>query len=271
VDPRFQKRLSQVYRSIVSRSEHRPSLGIVTGSGFGDFISGIDGDEITWSSIKRFPRSSVTGHPGVMKINSRLVVMGGRVHLYEGYEPDDVVLPVFLLHALGVRKLILTNAAGGIREGLDPGAIVLIRDQINLTGCNPLTGASPGSRFCDMTDAYSSVLRLLVQNHFPDLPEGVYAGLTGPSYETPAEIDMLERLGADMVGMSTVLETIAARFLGMDVIGLSLITNRAAGRGTGGIAHGEVLAAGRAAEAATRAILLRLVELLAEPAEHGHR
>jgi purine-nucleoside phosphorylase len=270
VDPLFQKRVSQACRSIASFCPSRPVIGIVTGSGFGEFPDRIDGVSIPWRAIRGFPQPSVQGHPGNLKINTRVAVMGGRLHVYEGFSPADVVLSVFVLYALGVRTLILTNAAGGIRKDLDIGTLVLIRDHINLTGLNPLTGASPPGRFCDMTGAYSLPLRTLAKNLSPGIPEGVYAGLPGPSYETPAEIDMLERVGADLVGMSTVLEVIAARSLGMEVLGLSLISNRAAGRGTAGLAHEDVIAAGRAASGKTADFLLRLIRALAGKANDGN-
>jgi purine-nucleoside phosphorylase len=256
---------------VAGRCPYRPPVGIVTGSGFDGLLERVEGTNIPWNAIRGFPRPSVTGHPGVLVMTPRLAVMGGRLHAYEGWTAEEVALPVRLLQRLGVQRLILTNAAGGIREGFAPGTLVLIRDQINLTGLNPLRGAPPRERFCDMTDAYSRSLRDMARNHFPELPEGVYAGLSGPSYETPAEIDMLERLGADLVGMSTVLETITARSLGMEVLGLSLVSNRAAGRGAGGIAHGEVIAAGRAAAERTTHILLRLADLLAGEVVDGGR
>ncbi len=274
MDSAFFSRVDQAYRSVARLCPHRPSLGIVAGSGLAGFLGKIDGVEIPFRSVKRFPRPSVPGHPGVLKVNDRVAVCGGRFHAYEGFSPDEVVLPVGLLHRLGARRLVLTNAAGGIRADLEAGAIVLIRDQINLTGLNPLKGALPGdrgSRFIDMSDAYSGDLRTLIRSRHPEIPEGVYAGLAGPSYETPAEIRMLETMGADLVGMSTVLETIAARFLGMEVVGVSLVSNKAAGvagkeAGKAGkpLSHKDVIEAGeRAGERMTK-LLLSLIDLLAE-------
>ncbi len=271
MDSGFFTRVDQAYRSVARLCPHRPALGIVAGSGLSGLLGKLDGDEIPYRSIKRFPKPSVQGHPGVLKINERVAVCGGRFHAYEGFSPDEVVLPVGLLRKLGVRKLILTNAAGGIGEALDPGAIVLIRDHINFTGLNPLKGGLPaehGSRFVDMTDAYSARLRERIKSKHPEIPEGVYAGLLGPSYETPAEIRMLEAMGADLVGMSTVLETIAARFLGMEVVGVSLVSNKAAGMGgkaaTQKLSHKEVIEVGiRAGERMTE-FLLSLIDVLPE-------
>ena len=177
---------------------------------------------------------------------------------------DNVVLPVFLLRALGVRTLIVTNAAGGINRAFSPGDLVLISDHLNLQGTNPLIGPNEedfGPRFPDMTDSYSSRLRALVRSRAKkELREGVYAAVTGPSYETPAEVRMLERLGADMVGMSTVPEVIAARYLGMRVVGISCITNMAAGVLDVPLDHAEVVATGKRVEAEMSELVLSAVD-----------
>jgi purine-nucleoside phosphorylase len=174
--------------------------------------------------------------------------MAGRFHFYEGWSMDDIVLPVFLLHALGVRILIVTNAAGGIRDSYTPGELVLISDHINLMGANPLRGPNPdgfGPRFPDMTESYSRRLRRLAgevaAGRGIELQEGVYAAFGGPNYETPAEIRMARAMGADLVGMSTVPEVIAARYLGIEVLGLSMVTNMAAGITDKPLSHQEVV------------------------------
>jgi len=269
VDKTFFKRVEDAYRSVARLCPCRPSLGLVTGSGLSGVLEKVDGLEIPFSRIRRFPTPSVKGHPGLLKINSLAAVCGGRFHAYEGFSADEVALPVALLHRLGARTLVLTNAAGGIREDLEPGAIALIRGHLNLTGLNPLTGSPPadrGARFTDMTDAYSAGLRARIRSRHPDLSEAVYAGLLGPSYETPAEIAMLETMGADLVGMSTVLETIAARFLGMKVVGVSLVTNRAAGKAGRPLSHAEVIETGRRSNARMAELLVSLIDLLAESA-----
>jgi purine-nucleoside phosphorylase len=176
--------------------------------------------------------------------------MAGRFHYYEGWSMDDIVLPVFVLHALGIRTLIVTNAAGGIKRSYRAGELVLIKDHINLLGSNPLRGPNPagfGPRFPDMTESYSPGLRgvarevALELEQGRELQEGIYAAFAGPTYETPAEVRMAEAMGADLVGMSTVPEVIAARFLGMEVLGISMVTNMAAGILDKALSHQEVV------------------------------
>jgi purine-nucleoside phosphorylase len=200
------------------------------------------------------------GHRGqILSIpigENRVLVLLGRIHAYEGHDLADVVRPVRTMAATGVRAVVLTNAAGALREDFTIGEPVLIRDHLNLTGRSPLAGA----QFVDMVDAYSPRLRALARDIDPSLAEGVYAGMQGPQYETPAEITMLRTLGADLVGMSTVHETIAARSAGIEVLGLSLVTNLAAGMTGQPITHTEVLEAGR--QSATRMGSL-LAEVLA--------
>jgi purine-nucleoside phosphorylase len=178
----------------------------------------------------------------------RALVFLGRVHLYEGLPPAAVVHGIRTAVSAGCRAVVLTNAAGGIRPSLTVGQPVLISDHLNLTGASPLAGPPPsaGQRFVDLTDLYSPRLRALARDADPSLAEGVYAMLPGPHYETPAEITMLGRLGADLVGMSTVLEAIAARQMGAEVLGISLVTNLAAGLAGHGLSHAEVVEAGRA-------------------------
>jgi purine-nucleoside phosphorylase len=196
---------------------------------------------------------------------SRVLAFVGRVHGYEGHQPDAVVHTVRTAWAAGCKVVVLTNAAGGIRAGLSVGQPVLIADHINLTGASPLSGPMPEglpSRFVDLTEAYSPRLRSLAQSIDPTLESGVYAGLPGPHYETPAEIRMLQGLGADLVGMSTVWETIAARHLGLEVLGMSLVTNLAAGLSGTPLAHAEVLEAGREAAERMGRLLAQIVDQL---------
>jgi purine-nucleoside phosphorylase len=213
--------------------------------------------EVPMHELPGFPNVGVAGQSGVLRsvraTGGRQILVGlGRVHAYEGHQLADVVHGVRAAVRAGCGTVVVTNAAGGIREGMRVGQPVLISDHINLTGRSPLTGpAAPEElglpRFVDLTEAYSARLRKLAQQIDPSLEEGVYAGLPGPHYETPAEIRMLRTLGADLVGMSTVLEAIAARAAGAEVFGLSLVTNLAAGVTGEPLNHEEVLEAGRAA------------------------
>ena len=218
------------------------------------------------------PVPGVQGHSGeVLDMplgGGRVMVLAGRVHLYEGHSVQSVVAAVRLAAAAGVRRIILTNAAGSLHPEWPPGQCVLISDHINLSGQNPLSGADaqPGgiSRFVDMSEAYDKALRERARKVDQTLPEGVYAALLGPSYETPAEIRMLAAMGADLVGMSTACENIAARHVGMDVLGLSLATNLAAGLG-GKLSHGEVAqAAAAAGDRLTRLLAGLCEELVAD-------
>ncbi len=228
-----------------------PVLGIVLGSGLGVFADALsDAEVVPIESIPELAVPQVSGHSKNLVFGrigtARLACFSGRVHAYEGHAVDKVVLPVRLLAALGCRAVLLTNAAGGIRDDFDPGDLMLISDHINLTGKNPLVGPSePGlPRFPDMTQVYDSgfctLARDAAQASNLDLKEGVYAGVLGPSYETPAEIRMLRAIGADAVGMSTVLEAIALRHLGVRVAGVSAITNKAAGLSAKLLDHAEV-------------------------------
>jgi purine-nucleoside phosphorylase len=235
-----------------------PEVFIVLGSGLGGLAESIpDGVSIAFRELPGFPSAGVEGHEGrylAGTIEGRRVLMqAGRFHFYEGYAAGLVVAPVRIAAALGVRTAIFTNAAGGVNRALTPGAIMLIDDHLNLQGRNPLIGpVVPGEpRFPDMSVAYDAALRRLAldvaeREEIP-LHRGVYAAVSGPSYETPAEIRMIERLGGDAVGMSTVPEVIAARARGVRVLGFSLITNAAAGIQADLLSHEEVLEAGRAA------------------------
>lgn len=229
-----------------------PRVGVVLGSGLGAFAAALaDGVRIPYADIDGMPGTGVPGHEGHLVCGTLgsvpVAVLQGRCHLYEGHSAADVVFGVRLLHELGARTLILTNASGGIADRLHTGALMLIEDHINLTGRNPLSepGAEQfGERFVDMTGAYDPALRVVAMGAAErvgiELHEGVYAGLHGPSYETPAEIRMLRAMGADAVGMSTVLETIAARQHGARVLGLSCVANPAAGLGSAALDHEDV-------------------------------
>jgi purine-nucleoside phosphorylase len=231
-------------------------VAVVLGSGWtpaADVLqSGTADAEVPLADLGGFPEPTVAGHaPTVRSVSAgdrRVLVFLGRVHLYEGLPVASVVHGVRTAISAGCRTVVLTNAAGGIRPGLSVGEPVLIRDHLNLTGASPLAGPPPsrGKRFTDLTDLYAPRLRELARDVDPDLTEGVYAMLPGPHYETPAEITMLGRLGADLVGMSTALEAIAARHLGAEVLGISLVTNLAAGLAGHGLSHAEVVAAGQA-------------------------
>jgi purine-nucleoside phosphorylase len=234
----------------------RHDVAVVLGSGWAPAAAalGTAVAEVPVSELGGFPAPTVAGHAGVVRSvrvgEVATLVFLGRAHLYEGNSPDTVVHGVRTAIAAGCTVIVLTNAAGGI-SGYPVGQPVLLRDHLNLTGQSPLAGPPPPdgypARFADLTETYSERLRELALQTEPELPEGVYAGLPGPHYETPAEIRMLTLLGADLVGMSTVLEAIAARHLGAEVLGISLVTNPAAGLGSGELDHADVVAAGKAA------------------------
>lgn len=235
-------------------------LGLVLGSGLKDFASHVEGAvRVPFAAIPEWPVPHVAGHGGELVVGTvggaDVACLTGRVHLYEGWQPADVVRAVRTLRSLGVPSFLLTNAAGGIGDELSAGDLLLISDHLNLTGCSPLVGPHEpafGPRFPDQTRVYAPRLRQLLAQCGPRLRPGVYAGLLGPSYETPAEVRMLRALGADAVGMSTVHEAIALNAMGAEVAGLSLVSNLAAGISKTALAHDEVVAAGaQAADALT--------------------
>jgi purine-nucleoside phosphorylase len=244
---------------------------VVLGSGWQAAADAIGAPEleVPLADLGGFPRPGVKGHAGsvryVKKGQRRILVYLGRVHMYEGHDPHTVVHGVRTAIAAGCRTVVLTNAAGGINAGYAVGDPVLISDHINLTGRSPLAGHLPPhvpSRFTDLTDAYSDRLRARARELDPSLAEGVYAGLPGPHFETPAEIRMLRAAGADLVGMSTVMEATAARHLGAELLGISIVSNTAAGLSDEPISHQDVLAATGAAAARVGALL---AELLSSP------
>jgi purine-nucleoside phosphorylase len=246
----------QAAQFILERTSLRPRIGLVLGSGLGAVASGLrDAVRIPYEDIPYFPSSIAEGHAGVLALgkldNTPLAVLQGRAHLYEGYSPSQIVLPVRALGRMGVRALVLTNAAGGIRTEYSRGALVVLRDHINLQGANPLIGLNDGRlglRHPDMTDAYNAQFRQFAREESERLGggifEGVYAAVTGPNFETPAEIRFLRAVGADLVGMSTVSEVIAARHMGMEVLAVSCVTNMAAGMTGEKITEEEVLQTG---------------------------
>ncbi len=242
---------------VLSQTVLRPQIGLVLGSGLGAFADDLtEAVRIPYADIPTFPRSTAVGHAGQLVVGKcggvSIAVMQGRVHLYEGYSAAEVAFPTRVLGRIGTRALILTNAAGGINVEYGQGALVILRDHINLQGQNPLTGANDerlGPRFPDMTYTYAKRYREIALEEAKKLSipprEGVYAALAGPSYETPAEIRYLRSIGADLVGMSTVPEAIAARHMGMNVLAISCVTNMAAGILDQALVHEEVLEVGR--------------------------
>ncbi len=243
--------LKSAARAVLERAP-RPRVGVVLGSGLGGFTEGIeDPVQVGYRDIPGMPVPGVAGHAGRLVLGGvggvPVACLSGRVHAYEGHAPGDVVFGVRLLAELGCDAVLLTNAAGGINPSFATGSLMLITDHLNLTGRNPLVGPNQsawGARFPDMTDAYDATLRSLAleaaaEESLP-LHEGVYAGVLGPSYETPAEIRMLKRLGADAVGMSTVFEVVALRHRGVRVGAVSCITNAAAGTGNQPLSHDDV-------------------------------
>ena len=254
--------------------KERPGVAVVLGSGLGSFADSVENAvSVDYEDIPGFPVSTVEGHRGRFvfgKIGEKsVVVMQGRVHFYEGYSMEDVVLPIRVLHALGAEKLILTNAAGGIGNGLAPGDLMLLTDHIASFVPSPLLGANEpalGPRFPDLSEVYSTTLQAKARQAALEtgvpLKSGVYLQTTGPQYETPAEVRMYKALGADAVGMSTAGEAICARHMGMEVCGISCITNMAAGISKAPLSHEEVQETADRVSAQFRKLLRRLLELL---------
>jgi purine-nucleoside phosphorylase len=242
---------------IIAQGKMRPRLGVILGSGLGNIVARLEQSRaLPYASIPHFPRSTVAGHAGELNLGTwrgvPTAMLSGRMHLYEGYTPAEVVLPTRALALAGIEFLFVTCAAGGIAASTTPGSLMLVSDHLNYQGLNPLAGLEDerlGPRFIDMTEAYDAGLRALAKRAARRLKlrysEGVYAGLLGPTFETPAEIRALKRLGADAVGMSTVPEVIAARQRGVRVLAVASITNRAAGLSPQRLSHREVLEAGR--------------------------
>lgn len=248
------ERVAKATAYITQKSAVRPKIGLILGSGLGILADEItDADKIAYENIPSFPISTVSGHAGQLVMGTlsgrQVVAMQGRFHHYEGYSLKEVTVPVRVMKALGVETIIVTNAAGGINEQFRNGDLMLIRDHLNLTFRNPLVGKNEeewGPRFPDMSEAYDASLRAIAAEVAAEqgisLQEGIYAGVVGPSYETPAEIRMMRAMGADAVGMSTVPEVIVARHAGMRVLGISCVTNMAAGILDQPLSHEEVVA-----------------------------
>jgi purine-nucleoside phosphorylase len=262
--------------AVRDRTDLIPEVGIVLGSGLGGLADDLeDPVAIPFDALPGGPAATAPGHVGRLllgRLAGRPVVMlQGRLHLYEGNVPGLVVQPVLLFHQLGARIVVLTNAAGGLDPSFGPGTLMVMRDHINLTGRSPLMGRNAdelGPRFPDMTDAWSPRLRAALhaagEREGVTLAEGIYVGLTGPTYETPAEVRMLAGLGGHAVGMSTVLECIAARWIGLEVCGVSLVTNAGAGYTGAPLTHEEVLEAGATAGPRLARVIRRFVADLGE-------
>lgn len=250
----------------------KADIGVILGSGLGDYAEALeDAVKLPYSEIPGFPRSTVAGHAGMWCCGTlygkRVVMMQGRFHYYEGYGMKDVTLPVRVMQKIGVKTLIVTNAAGGVNLGYHPGELMVIGDMFSMTAQNPLIGPNLdafGPRFPDMSCAFDKELRALAHECANEqgfaLREGVYAQMTGPTYETPAEIRMLRTLGADAVGMSTVPEVIVARHGGMRVLGISCITNMAAGILDQPLNHAEVTETANRVKGQFRNLLDRIIE-----------
>lgn len=276
VEP-YSRRLDALEAAVRRHSDLRPELGMILGSGFGGLADQVDVQAaIPFADLPGWPPPSAPGHSGRLLMGTLrgvpVACLQGRLHLYEGLSERLVVEPALLLGRLGARRLLLTNAAGGVDPGFDAGTIMLIRDHINLTGRNPLIGPNDdalGPRFPDLTAVWdaelSERLRAAARREGVALAEGVYVGLIGPTYETPAEVRMLHVLGAHAVGMSTVMEAVAAHWAGSRVCGISLVTNAGAGMSPTLLTHEEVLAA--AAEAGPR--LTRFIGRFAEDLAAG--
>jgi purine-nucleoside phosphorylase len=263
-----------------------PKIGIVLGSGLGAVADAVtEAVTVPYAMIPHFPQSTVAGHSGRLVAGFLngvpVLVMQGRVHFYEGYTPQQVTFPMRVLGAMGIRAVVLTNAAGGIAEGYHLGQLVALGDHINLMGWNPQVGPNEerfavregaGLRFFDMTEAYSKPLRALAKDAATAedfaLDEGVYLAVSGPSFETPAEIRAFRTLGATLVGMSTVPETIVARHMGIEVLGFSCVTNLAAGLGATQLSHEEVFETGKKVEHRLAHLLERLMPGMAARLEH---
>ncbi len=268
--------LTEAVEFLRARLPVAPEIAVVLGSGLGAFAEELTGRlEIPYSEIPGWPQATAIGHAGKLVAglsdSTPVAVMAGRAHLYEGYTPEQVTYGVRVLGRLGVKTVVFTNAAGGINPSYSRGGLVLIADHINLQGSNPLTGPNDdalGPRFPDMSEAYPAALRQTARDVAADLcialDEGIYAGMLGPSYETPAEIRYLRTIGADLVGMSTVPEVIAANHMGLRVVAISCVTNMAAGLTGQKLTHAEVLETGEMVRETLVRFLKALLPRIAE-------
>ena len=264
-------RIQETVRFIQQRYPHPPDAGVVLGSGLGNFSSQLEVElEIPYAAIPHFPVSTVEGHSGKLIFGNmagkRVVAMAGRFHFYEGYSPDEIVFPIRVMKFLGIRLLMLSNAAGGVHPSFRVGDLMIIRDHIGLGTVNPLIGRNEpelGPRFPDMSEPYNRQLiqkaKLFASEQGIDLKEGVYFSVTGPTYETRAEYQMIRTMGGDAVGMSTVQEVIAARHMGLNVFAMSVITDIGIREEENVITHEEVLEAAKAAEPGMTAIFRHII------------
>jgi purine-nucleoside phosphorylase len=270
--------LGEAVRAIRSRTPLQPSIGLVLGSGLGAIARSLKtAVAIPYGEIPHFPTTTIVGHPGELVVGTSegipVAVMAGRVHGYEGYTPSQVAFPIRVLGRMGIKTLIVTNAAGSVNVNYKPGELMIIEDHINAMGGNPLVGPNEdelGPRFLDMSEAYDRKLIEIAERACwkagVTVRRGVYIGVGGPAYETPAEIRMARTLGADAVGMSTVPEVIAARHMGIRVLGMSCITNMAAGVLRKKLDHREVLEIGGRSRAALKDVLTRILQEAAKQA-----
>lgn len=270
-----------VSEALSQTDQRKPNTGIVLGSGLSNFAHSFKEHRasitIPFEKIPHFSKSTVTGHTGelvygLLPNDDPILILNGRVHFYEGAALDKVILPIRLLGLLGIKKVILTNASGAIRDDFIPGQLMAITDHLNLTGHSPLLGpnlSKLGPRFVDMSKAYDPHLINIAKNSASNfdikMHEGIYAGLIGPCYETPAEIRMLKLFGADAVGMSTIFETIAARHMGISVLGISCLTNKAAGLSNNLITHEEVIENNAKVSDKLALILTDIAERISKP------
>ncbi len=268
------ERIEAAAAAVLARCGTPPATAIVLGSGLGDFADSLpDAVTLPYGDLPHWPVSRVVGHAGTLVVGRvggrRVAVLSGRAHFYEGHDLSTVVFATRVMARVGVKELILTNAAGGINTGFASGALMVIDDHLNLMGSNPLVGPNDermGPRFPDMSEVYSVRLRRIADDaaraRGVSVTHGIYAGLHGPSYETPAEIRYLRTIGADAVGMSTVPEAIAARHMGVEVLGISCITNMAAGVLNQPLVHSEVLETAQRVKGAFISLLEGIVERL---------
>jgi purine-nucleoside phosphorylase len=275
---KIRKTAEFIKEKVISGGFEQPNLLITLGSGLGYFAENTEKLLVLpYSDIPGFPSSTVQGHAGRLilardkKTGKNFWIMQGRVHYYEGYSMNDVVFPLRVLIVLGIKKFIVTNAAGGVNRNFEAGDLMIIRDHINGMGNNPLIGRNIeefGTRFPDMTFAYSRKLGILMQKSAIEngitMKEGIYMALSGPTFETPAEVRMVSALGADAVGMSTVPEVIAAKHAGLEVAGVSFISNKAAGLSSGPLTHEEVSENAALVEKRFGALMERFISLVLE-------
>lgn len=252
----------------------KPEVGIILGSGLGDFVNNFSYISIPYSEIPNFETSTIQGHVGKLAFinakqnkNSSLIIMQGRYHFYEGHSMDKIVYPIKVMKKLGVKTIIITNAAGAVNKKLKPSDLMIIEDHINFMGTNPLIGKndeSLGTRFPDMSEVYNKILIKLAQTCAQELgikiKKGIYAACPGPSYETPAEVNMFKKLGADALGMSTVPEAIVANYCGISVLGISCISNYASGVQKTPLSHQEVIETTNIAKDNFQSLLLKILE-----------